>query len=408
MKIKWLSHIRLGILYHNEYNFPEYKREIIMKKKYSIYASWYFFMFFAIGAFMPLFSQFLKFRNFNGIELGLALSLGSLATIVMQPIWGYISDHFKKPKKVLFFLISAVTLSAAAIAFGWNIYSITAFYIAFMFFYSGIGPISDSLVLGSEFEFGNIRLWGSIGFAIGVQVAGLLAQYLGIRIIFLVLAISYLVTLFIIGKVEVNTIEEHPISKRDIVKLLKNKDFLMFLAASFMISGTITAHNNYFGILYVELGGTIAGIGLAFLLFAGSEAPIMMLLAHPLIKRLNLTLALFLSSIIYNIRWFWYGTGPNPKWILILFVLQGLSIGSYLVFSVLFIKEITKANLRTTAIAIFTSFSTGIGGMFMQYMSGFIMDTKGIKNVYTFYFYATCISSIIYLALYLKRRKKHI
>lgn len=376
-----------------------------MKRKYSIYASWYFFMFFAIGAFMPLFSQFLKFRNFNGIQLGMALSLGSLATIVMQPVWGYISDHFKKPKQVLLVITIAVIASALALSLGTGIFLITAFYISFMFFFSGIGPISDSLVLGSDFEFGNIRLWGSIGFAVGVQIAGILAEYFGLRIIFIILSISYIISLIILRRVEVKNIEEHPISKVDLFKLMKNKDFILFLAASFMISGTITAHNNYFGILYVELGGTIAGIGLAFLLFAGSEAPIMMLLGHEKLRKINLAKALFISSLIFNLRWLWYGIGPDPKLILILFILQGLSIGSYLVFAVLFIKEITRPNLRTTAIALYTSFSTGIGGMFMQYMSGIIMENTGIKSVYTFYFYATCLSSVIYLILYIKRKK---
>jgi len=376
-----------------------------MKNKYLIYASWYFFMFFAIGAFLPLFSQFLNFRSFTGIELGLTFSLGSLATIIMQPIWGYISDKFKKPKKIILIITIASCLSALMISINTKIFLIMLFYIVFQGFFSGIGPLSDSILLGSSFEFGKIRLWGAIGFAIGVQLAGLLAEIFGLRIIFLILILSYLVTLLILEKVEVGKLEEHPIKKNDIFKLFKNIDFIIFLLASFMISGTITAHNNYFGILYRELGGTIAGIGLAFLLFAGSEAPIMML-SQNIAKKVNLSLALFISSLIYNIRWFWYGTGPSPNWILILFLLQGLSIGSYLVFSVLFIRENTNPKLRTTAIAIFTSFSTGVGGMCIQYISGIIKEKSNIMEVYTFYSYVTMVASILFLFLYLKNRKQ--
>lgn len=376
-----------------------------MKKKYSIYASWYFFMFFAIGTFIPLFSQYLKSKNFTGTQIGLALSLGSLAVIIMQPTWGYISDHLKKPKKIIMILMLLTSISAVFIPISPGVILTTVFYIIFMVFFSGIGPISDNLVLGSQFKFGNIRLWGAVGFAVGVQVAGLLAEKIGLVIIFALLVASYLITLGIVRKVEVVEIEEHPITKKDILTLLHNKKFILFLLASFLIGGTITAHNNYFGILYRELGGTIAGIGLAFLLFAGSEAP-MMVVSQKLAKKVNLTLALFLSSLIYNIRWFWYGTGPSPKWILILFFLQGLSIGSYLVFSTLFISENTKSNLRTTAIAIYTSFSTGIGGMVMQYISGSILEKSGIKSAYTFYFYCTVIASFIYLALYFVVKKE--
>lgn len=376
-----------------------------MKKKYSIYAAWYFFMFFAIGTFLPLFSQFLTFRGFSGSQLGLSFSLGSLATIIMQPLWGYISDHLKKPKKIIYFITISACFAAGATALSGNSLFITVFYITFMAFFCGIGPISDSIVLSSGFQFGNIRLWGAVGFAVGVQAAGIMAEIFSLTIIFAMLIISYLVALLIVKNIEVGSIEEHPVTKKDIIKLMKNKDFILFLIASFMISGTITAHNNYFGILYRELGGTIAGIGLAFLLFAGSEAPVM-ILSQKLAKKINLSLALFFSSLIYNIRWFWYGTGPSPTWILILFFLQGLSIGSYLIFSILFIGENTQSNLRTTAIAIFTSFSSGVGGMIIQYFSGLIIDSRGIITVYTFYAFLTCLSSIIYLGLYLKGRTK--
>ncbi len=376
-----------------------------MKKKYGIYASWYFFMFFALGTFLPLFSQYLKWKDFSGKELGLAFSLGSLATIIMQPIWGYISDHFKKPKVVINLLIIASSLSTLGIAFSPNVVTITIFYLIFMIFFSGLNPVCDSLVLASPFEFGKIRLWGAIGFAIGVQVAGILAEKFGLNIIFPLIIVSYLATLGIVSLIKVEEIEEHPISKRDILILLSNKKFIIFLLGSFMIGGTITAHNNYFGILYRELGGSIAGIGLAFLLFAGSEAPVMVF-SQNLAKKINLTLALFISSLIFNIRWFWYGTGPNPNFILFLFFLQGLSIGSYLVFVTLFISENTKSNLRTTAIAIYASFSVGIGGMILQYVSGLLLENKGIKFVYTFYFYCTIVASLLYFLLYVIDKKK--
>lgn len=378
-----------------------------MRNKYIIYASWYFFMFFAIGAFLPLFSQFLNFRSFTGLELGLTFSLGSLATIIMQPIWGYISDKFKNPKQIIFFITLAACIAAFMISINTKIIFIIIFYIMFQAFFSGIGPLSDSIVLGSSFEFGKIRLWGAIGFAVGVQVAGLLAEVFGLRVIFLILILSYLITILILKKVEVVKLEEHSVNKNDILLLFKNLDFVIFLIAAFMISGTITAHNNYFGILYRELGGTIAGIGLAFLLFAGSEAPIMSL-SQNIAKKVNLSLALFISSLIYNIRWYWYGTGPNPNWILILFLLQGLSIGSYLVFSVLFIRENTQPKLRTTAIAIFTSFSTGVGGMCIQYISGLIKERSDIMAVYTFYSYATVLASFLFLFLYIKNTRAKI
>ena len=117
-------------------------------------------------------------------------------------------------------------------------------------------------------------------------------------------------------------------------KLLSNTNYLVFLIASFLIGGTITANNSYFGLLYGELGGSISGIGLAFLLFAGSEAPIMAVVQN-FSKRVNLILGLMISCLFFVLRYYWYGSMPAPKWILAFFFIQGLSIGSYLVLATL-------------------------------------------------------------------------
>ncbi len=167
----------------------------------------------------------------------------------------------------------------------------------------------------------------------------------------------------------------------------------------------MTGHNNYFSLLYRELGGSLSGVGLAFLLFAGSEAPVMALVQN-LSRRINVTSGLVISSLIFSLRWLWYSTMPDPKFILILFFIQGLSIGSFLVLVTLYISEVTTPDLRTTALAIYFSFSAGLGGMFAQYFSGLILNNYGIARVYSFYFVMSLLGGGLYLLLLVVRKGK--
>lgn len=376
-------------------------------KLYKLFSAWYFFIFFSFGSFLPLLSPFFKERGFSGLNIGGALALGALITIIMQPLWGYLADKHKNSKSIVFILITCYTLAGLTMARGTGVAKLTIIYGVFMVFFSGIMPVIDSMVVGNGLEFGKVRLWGALGFALGAQVTGVLAENFGLSSIFTVITLSNILVLILTSRIDDrshNRERETSLNRGDVLKLLSNKNYLIFLVASFLIGGSMTGHNNYFSLLYRELGGSLSGIGLAFLLFAGSEAPVMALVQN-LSKRINVISGLIISSLIFSMRWLWYSTMPDPKWILIFFFIQGLSIGSFLVLVTLYISEVTIPDLRTTALAIYFSFSAGLGGMFAQYFSGLILNNYGIAQVYNFYFIMSLLGGGLYLLL-IRREKK--
>lgn len=375
-----------------------------MKKNQLLYSTWYFLMFFALGAFFPLFSQLLSSFKLSGDVLGTIFSIGSFATILSQPFWGFINDKLKKPKE----LMTALLLISSGIIFSFFFTKgsliVGVIYLLFMFFYSGVGSISDSTVLSSGIPFGKIRLWGSIGYAIGVQFAGLVSQYFGIKSIIAVYIIFMVLAVIIMRTIKFNNISTYKMKFSDFHSLFKNKKYITVALGCFLIGGSIVGNNNYFGLLYKELGGSIAGIGFAFLLFAGSEAPFM-ILAQKFSKRINLVHGLIFISIISAFRWFLYSLHIMPSLILFTFFLQGISVGGYLVFTTLYISEITEENVRTTALALFGALSMGLGGMILQYIAGKVMVNFGISHVYTFFSFANIIAVGIF-SLLLKKEKK--
>lgn len=377
-------------------------------KVYKLFSAWYFFIFFSFGSFLPLLSPFLKERGFSGLNIGSALALGALVTIIMQPLWGYLADRYRNSKVIVFILVTCYTLAGLTMAVGTGVAKLTIIYGVFMVFFSGIMPVIDSMVVGNGLEFGKVRLWGAMGFALGAQVTGLLAESLGLPSIFFAITLSNVLVLILTVKIDDRShskTREDSLNRGDILELLSDKGYLIFLVASFLVGGSMTGHNNYFSLLYRELGGSLSGVGLAFLLFAGSEAPVMALVQN-LSRKINVTSGLIISSLIFSMRWLWYSTMPDPKWILTLFFIQGLSIGSFLVLVTLYISEVTTPNLRTTALAIYFSFSAGLGGMFAQYFSGLILNNYEIAQVYSFYFVMSLLGGGLYLLLLIRREKK--
>lgn len=114
-------------------------------KVYKLFSAWYFFIFFSFGSFLPLLSPFLKERGFSGLNIGSALALGALVTIIMQPLWGYLADKYRNSKLIVFILITCYTLAGLTMAVGAGVAKLTATYVVFMIFFSGIMPVIDSM-----------------------------------------------------------------------------------------------------------------------------------------------------------------------------------------------------------------------------------------------------------------------
>ncbi|TDT72540.1 MFS1 family protein [Hypnocyclicus thermotrophus] len=62
-----------------------------------------FFLYFSMGATLPLFSQYLQSIGLSGIEIGSIFSIGTFISILFQPFWGFIADKTNAIKKFLYF-----------------------------------------------------------------------------------------------------------------------------------------------------------------------------------------------------------------------------------------------------------------------------------------------------------------
>ncbi len=364
------------------------------KRVYRSFAGLSYFLFFGTGAFIPLLAQYLKNIGFSGVQIGTAISFGTLVSIFSQPFWGFLNDKTQKTKQILVMLLCIACIILISFPSIRSFYLFSVAFGIYQFFWCGVMPINDSLVLKSNFEYGTIRQWGAIGFAVAVFVSGVLVDNIGVSVIFVVAVLAFVVSLLILKNMHIESSSTNKIQLDDVKKLLKNKDYTLFLLGAFFIGGTMHGHNAYFGLLYKSLGGTVTGIGFAFLLFASSEAPFMKY-SSKLMDRLGVERMITLSTLIFCFRWLWYGMSPNPKLMILFFFVQGMSIGVFIAGAAQYIKQHTNISQRTTALAFYASFSMGIGNVVCVFVSGLILDYFGIGRVYTFYFIWCAIGFMI-------------
>lgn len=399
-----------------------------MKKSYYKYVGIYLGFYGAIGIVNPLLGQYLKSINFNGTQIGIVTSVATGVGIFASPLWGSIYHRDKKTRGTKTVFILCIMASCVAL-FLIPVKDYLLFVVAYgilSFFQTPIMPLADAMILDSEHGFGAVRKWGAIGFATGVLIAGQLAQAIGLKIIFQLYSMVFLATAIVVIYIMKNNRQIDGLYKEEknqkskmgeknakddiageisYTSLVKNKKLMMLLISAFFIGGTNVAHNTYFGFLYTEAGGSIAGIGVALLLMVGSEAPFMAW-TERISAKFTLEKMILVAMCISACRYFWYSTEPAYWMLIATFFLQGMVNGIVLVELVKYIAKIVEPAAIAMSMTLYQAISANCSTILCQFFGGMILDAYSASGVYLFFGIYNSVGICLYILFGLHKSKK--
>ncbi|WP_239454020.1 MFS transporter [Bacillus suaedaesalsae] len=361
--------------------------------------TFYFLTFLGIGALNPLLPVYLdETIGLSGAQIGLIMSLSPVVMIVIQPMWGLLSDWTQKPRLLLTIATLLTSLIGIVYSFA-NVYvSLIIVAITLSMVQSAMIPISDSITLNyvqkTRGNYGSFRLWGAIGFAVAVIIAGRMAETFGNSVIFYIFsAVLFIAALFSFRLPEESQQSVQTSMFTGIKSLRKQKKYMLFLFTTFLILGPILANNSYFGLFVKDIGGTLTGIGLAFLFAAGSEAPFMQF-ANRFIQKLGMMKVLLIAALISMVRWYFYYFEPSLVLVYATTIAQGFSVGLFIPAALQYVRDIAPKEVRVTAISIYSAVGNGLGSWFCIYVGGLLLEWFSIQMVYLFYGMLTSIGIV--------------
>src|SRR3954447_14095593 len=119
------------------------------------------------GTFMPV---YLKSIGLSQTSIATLLSFGPLIAILAQPLWGRIGDRAQSKNRVLQVLSLGSAVSILLLPVSHQYFYLLLIVCMVTFFQTSINPLSDAITLEhlarTKWNFGPIRLAGTIGFAI--------------------------------------------------------------------------------------------------------------------------------------------------------------------------------------------------------------------------------------------------
>lgn len=364
----------------------------------------------AMGAVLPLLGQYLAGIGFSGTQIGSITAAGTMAAVFANAFWGGIYNGSSRKHELVALLCLASGVMMAVLPQIRLYILVLASYAVLYFFQQPINALSDALTIEQGQPFNFIRMWGAVGYASFVFVAGKVAESMEISLIFYIAAVCFTLSAVIVMSVRRGARLQAAESesgagggKRGALReLAGNGKYLKLLICVFFIGGTNIANNTYFSFLYTDAGGDLAGVGLAFMLMAGSEAPFMTWSAR-ITERFTLEKTILAALLVSVCRFLLYSTSPSCQVLLGTFFLQGIVNGILLVELVKYVnKTVQGANLGL-AISIYYIVSSSLSAVACQMIGGVILDYFSAGGVYLFFAAFNMIGAILYVLLGLNK-----
>lgn len=332
-----------------------------------------------MGVYLPYLGLYLGASDLSGTQIGLIASMSPLASVLMPPIWGWLSDHHGWRKQVL--IVALMSALLTSLLLWWIAHSFVLLLLlisCLALVLSSVSPLADAITLQwieqQGGSYGSIRVYGSLGFLIASIVAGNILNIIGISWLFLLLAIVFcgpvLASLFVPAQSKTGMT---PFRGLDLLLLLRDRTLLLFTFLCMVGFGTFAAYGTFFSLYMRSLGVSTAAIGLATGLGSLSELPLMML-SGLLMKRLSVKWLLIIGLSVAAVRWLAYATFTSYALLFAFTLLHGISFACFYTASVTFIDRRVPIHLRTTGQTLFYGATFGLGTWLSTNLFGVLYD----------------------------------
>lgn len=327
--------------------------------------------------------------GYSNTQLGLVFSINSFASIIGQPIFGYICDKTGSIKKVMVGSLAGGSILAALFYFVGNSYmAILFFTTAISFVVQAVYPLIDNwTVLDAQVNpstnYGVTRGIASLGYAVTAAIVGGFFERNGFQWMFILFIALMILTIFAcFGPNDTsNTVEKQKVKITDLKLLATNYGYVAFVIIATLLYIAFRSAHSFMTTLMLELGGTTEHVGYASSVLGLSEFPFL-ILAGFILKKVKDSHLLFVSICFFVLRVFLPSIAATPGQLIAFTALQGLSYGMFLPASVAFIARITKKELSSTAQTFAVAMYAGIGNTVAGVIGGVLADSIGVVNVY--------------------------
>lgn len=371
------------------------------KRNYALLSAFLFFYFMAQGATISLLSiWYSKALNLSGIEIGFVFSANFVGAMISQPLYGYVSDKIGLRKHLLWAITALCISCGAFFQFVYAPLLTTNLTLGALLggLYLGITFLAGSYAIESfvdrvgrkyDFEYGRVRLWGSLGFASAAFVSGHLynmnpSYNYGLAS----LAGVLLVPILLAARIEPSRDEQlssATLRTRDALAILGIRQFWGFMVLILGVTNLYLVYDQqfprYFASLFEDpqVGRTMFGYLSSAQIFVEAG---MLFIAPTIVGHLGPKRGLMLATAIMIVRIAGSGIADGPIAISCMKMLHSLELPILIVSVFKYIAMHFAARLASTIYMVGFSFGHSLGLAVLSPIAGKAYDSFGFPSTY--------------------------
>jgi PPP family 3-phenylpropionic acid transporter len=254
----------------------------------------------------------------------------------------------------------------------------------YTFFIVPVLPLWEATVLEKldlvKKDYGQVRLWGSLGFILLSLVVGLLLEFQPASVIIIVfLFLSFLnFGILKIGPASVSSVVG--LQRLDL-SWIKGGKLLIFLMSCALMQASHGTYYAFFTVFMSESNHSHLYIGFLWTIGVAFEVAFM-IYAGKLIRRFSYEFIFSLTFLATALRWGLSSVVSGGPVFIFIQGLHGLSFGLFHVCAVTWIARLVPRAFQTTAQSLFSSATYGVGGIVGFLMNAFLYDDWGAQKLW--------------------------
>ena len=351
------------------------------KNSYLSYFLMYNFYYLSWAVFSALISVYLLGKGFKASEVSLVVSTSFLTSMIFQPVIGMFSDRYDV-KKVNFVLFTLAGIGGLAFMFASSLITITIGYSFVLTLINGTNPVMEKIASSSPYQYGKIRIWGTIGYATGSWLAGMIYQLISPSAIFICFIITMI--LCIIGLLGTQTPSELGQNNEEKTKtstLFHNYKYLYYLIIAAIFQGITNMANTYIPAMFQNDGLKVSLVSTILSFAVLCEAPLV-LFSHKFMDKLTNKRLLIIAYSMITIQYLCYALNVwLPLKVIITLITKHPSGMLFIMINLKIVSTLVPKEHQITALA-FVQTLRNLSSIIFQNIAGQILDISSYQILF--------------------------
>lgn len=360
----------------------------------------YFFYFTLLGTILPYLGLYLSSLNFSPAQIGELMAVFLLTKVVAPNVWGVLSDRTGRPifwVRIATFMAVVLSIGLIALQTYWGIFAVL---LVFSFFWHASLPQFESYTfkqLGPQkHRYGQIRLWGSIGFIVAVVVLGWLFEHFGVGILPWVISSLLLIvwaTTFLVK--DQSFAQDTSEINEKFFAILKRPEVLGILIVSFLVQVSHGVYYSFFTIQMTDLGVSKTVTAWLWALGVIAEIAVFWWMAK-LFAAFSVRSLVLMAIALTVLRWTITGQLDHSlSWIVFAQLLHAASFGLFHASAIYLIDRYFTGSHHGKGQALFAASSHGLGGAVGMLIAGYAWQAGGAELSYALMALAALLAGVI-------------